>query len=259
MKRLSEVLPSACALSGKRAVSTDSTRSVADSGQGTTLADACSICAGAGWVYHDLPMAHPDRSKAFPCDCIKPRLQERLFRQSLVPAHFAEWTLDTYPQSPATRQSWLEVVNWLAIAPRPSLYLWGPLGTGKTGMAIGIIRHRVFKLESCLFVKTPELLARIRENYNKSSDEQERDVVEAVKTAAFLVLDDLGSERSTDWVAEQLFRVVDYRHDHVLPTVFTSNLSLPELADHLDARTANRIGEMSQQVELRGPNLRVRK
>ena len=64
-------------------------------------------------------------------------------------------------------------------------------------------------------------------------------------------------QRPSDWVTEKLYQVVNYRHGHLLPTVFTSNLALDALAEHLSPRVAYRIGEMCLRVELTGAQLRT--
>jgi DNA replication protein DnaC len=73
-----------------------------------------------------------------------------------------------------------------------------------------------------------------------------------------LVLDDLGSEKASDWVSEKLFQVIGNRHDHAKRTIITSNLDLRALADHLGhPRTPSRIGELADVIDLsKMPNLR---
>jgi DNA replication protein DnaC len=112
--------------------------------------------------------------------------------------------------------------------------------------------------EPTLFITVPNLLDRIRATYGPGGNGSEQEVIETVKTVEFLVLDDLGAERVTDWVAEKLFTIINHRHDEDLETVFTSNLSLEQLADHIGERTTWRIVEMADVVELSGPNLRDR-
>jgi DNA replication protein DnaC len=141
---------------------------------------------------------------------------------------------------------------------RRSLFLYGPFGTGKTGLAYALLRAYIeLTGNTPLFTTVPDLLDRIRASYGDHPSVDEAEVLRLVKTVPFCVLDDIGAERVTDWVQERLFVIINARHDGNLPTIFTSNLALSALADHLGDRTTWRIVEMCQVVRLTGPNLRT--
>ena len=83
--------------------------------------------------------------------------------------------------------------------------------------------------------------------------------MERYLAADVLILDDLGAERLTEWAAERLYMLIGQRHDEERTTVFTSNLSLEDVAAKLGERTTWRILEMcgaDNIVEVKGPNLR---
>jgi DNA replication protein DnaC len=136
------------------------------------------------------------------------------------------------------------------------LYLCGGIGTGKTHLAVAVLNELIRKKRiPSLFVTVPELLDNMRETYNKPG----RDLDEwmyAVQNADFLVLDDLGSERATDWVRERIFVIVNYRYREALPTVFTSNIGPKDLAKQLGDRTASRIIAMCEWIGLEGDDYR---
>ena len=136
------------------------------------------------------------------------------------------------------------------------LYLCGGVGTGKTHLAVAVLNEVVRKKRvPSLFVTVPELLDNLREAYNKPG----RDLDEwmyAVQNADFLVLDDLGSERVTEWVRERIFVIVNHRYREQLPTVFTSNVGPKDLAEQLGERTASRIIAMCEWIALEGDDYR---
>jgi DNA replication protein DnaC/intein/homing endonuclease len=106
-----------------------------------------------------------------------------------------------------------------------------------------------------LFVTVPEFLDNLREAYmipGRDLDEW----MDAVKNADLLVLDDLGTERPTEWVRERLFVVVNHRYREALPTLFTSNIGPENLPAQLGERTASRIIAMCEGVELEGTDYR---
>jgi DNA replication protein DnaC len=208
--------------------------------------------------------------------------QARLWGAAGVPPHYRGLTLETFPATPATAPAVARVREWLATDDR-WLLLWGPYGTGKTGLAVAALGERVRvhteatgASPGARFITVPDMLARLRHSYAREARERdgsgagpsERELLDDLSGAPLLVLDDLGAERATDWAVEQLFGVLNRRHDWHRQTVLTSNLSPRQLAQHAGERTAWRILEMCRRgdeaegarfvVELRGPNLRDR-
>jgi len=182
--------------------------------------------------------------------------RELLLDNSEIPQRFWGYTFDSYP-SKATA-SFRRVKEWAQGdgERKNSLLLYGGFGTGKTGLAVAALKdHMHRELDEGLFITVPRLLDRIRTSYN-AKDSSDAELVERVQTVDMLVLDDIGAERVTEWVAERLFSVINARHDSMLPTIFTSNLDPAELAGHLGERTAWRVIEMCEVMKLDGPNLR---
>jgi DNA replication protein DnaC len=101
----------------------------------------------------------------------------------------------------------------------------------------------------------PELLDNLRETYNKPGRNLD-EWMDAVQNADFLVLDDLGSERVTEWVRERIFVIVNHRYREALPTVFTSNIGLKDLAAQLGERTASRVIAMCEGIQIEGDDYR---
>ncbi len=86
-----------------------------------------------------------------------------------------------------------------------------------------------------MFYDTRELLKLIRSTYDPSNRTEERDVLRPVMEAELLVLDDLGAERTTDWVDETLNLIVNTRYNERRITIFTSNYDL--IPDETDPRS----------------------
>lgn len=136
------------------------------------------------------------------------------------------------------------------------IYLCGDVGTGKTHLAVAVMNELMSKKRvPSLFVTIPELLDNLRGSYNdpgRNLDEW----MDAVKNADLLVLDDLGSERVTEWVRERLFVLINHRYREALPTVFTSNVGPKDLATQLGERTASRVISMCDWIDLEGQDYR---
>lgn len=79
--------------------------------------------------------------------------------------------------------------------------------------------------------------------------------LDRIRRCEFLALDDIGAVRISDWAAEKLYSVIDYRWSHKLPVVLSSNVS--DLDALLGPRIASRLSHGMSTVILDGPDRRV--
>lgn len=175
-----------------------------------------------------------------------------------IPERFNGCSFETYPASPQTAlvvaslRGWLDTPGWVIV-------LLGEFGVGKTGLAISALREAAQRRLAGLFIKTPDLLARIRATYGKGEDVSESDVLTSLRTVDYLVLDDIGAEKQTDWATSMLFQILDHRHDQQRKTILTTNLDVTGLGLHMGERTMHRFEEGALFLTVDGPNLRKAK
>lgn len=227
----------------------------------------CPLCAGHGYLRKDVPVAHPDFGRAFPCQCMEPVLAQRrlarIFGAAAIPGKFQDTSFATYALLPGADQaSRARVEAWADHGPH-SLYLHGPYGHGKTGLALAAFRQRIETRQvDALYRVAPELLQAIRATFDRDmGGASTSEVVELVKNVGLLLLDDLGKEKPTDWVAEQLYTIVNHRYLAELPTIVTTNHTPQQLGAQIGQATAWRLVEMSEGyiVKVEGTNLRDRR
>jgi len=177
--------------------------------------------------------------------------------RSGIPLRFQDCRLGTWP----TARRRADILAMLTPRAR-SLYIWGPFGVGKTGLAVGYAWDYLTKMNpiTLRFVTVPDLLASLRATY--STGQTEEHIITLYSRCGLLVLDDLGAEqvKDTGWLEDRLYRIIGHRHAEELPTVFTSNLDLDHVADRVGPRVTDRIAEMvgrGNVLNLTGcPNLR---
>lgn len=125
------------------------------------------------------------------------------------------------------------------------LLLTGGTGSGKTHLSVAIIRELFdlgnLKEDNCRFIVVPELMHDMRESYR--TGEECRNYSRA-KTSFLVIFDDLGSEKPSEWVREQMFLLINYRYNNCLPTIITTNYDIEELEEKLSKRVVSRLFEM---------------
>lgn len=124
-----------------------------------------------------------------------------------------------------------EVAKIFAEEPSGWLYLAGPTGVGKTHLAISIMNESTNNNFSVLFKFLPDLLDDLRTSYGPNGNDSFDKVFNQVKNVDLLILDDLGTEASTPWAEEKLYQIIVHRYDLILPTVFTSRITLESIGN----------------------------
>ena len=103
------------------------------------------------------------------------------------------------------------------------LLLMGPVGVGKTHLAVAILKGLIDKGVSCLFYEFGSLLKQIQDSYNAISQTSEMRVLEPVYQTEVLVLDELGATVPTDWVRDTMYQIINTRYNQNRLTIFTTN------------------------------------
>lgn len=77
-----------------------------------------------------------------------------------------------------------------------------------------------------------------------------------MKNIPVLVLDDIGKEKKSAWTQQILFDVINFRYEHLLPTIITTNFDADGLANHCEQAVWSRLYEMSSAVVTKGGDYR---
>ncbi|MBM3781495.1 MAG: AAA family ATPase [Acidobacteria bacterium] len=223
----------------------------------------CDVCHGTRWT----PEVRDGVERLVRCDCWRAEMAERHLLEARIPQRYSRCELSTFEHdTDSQRDAFRRASTFVQQFPSVDrgLLLYGPNGVGKTHLAVGILKA-VMRTRGArgFFFETRELLKLVRDTYNRSVAETEMDVLGPVLKADVLVLDDLGAERTSDWVQETLGLVVNTRYNERRPTIFTSNLvDSPDSTEprsfiyQLGSRTRSRLAEMCDWVEMHGVDMR---
>ena len=199
------------------------------------------------------------------CAKYKVRMEQRriakLIGESGMGARFQMRTFATFREDAATETAKRLAQTFCAdikTNPRATgLMLIGPYGCGKTHLAAAILHRCAEDGTPGMFVVAPDLLAQIRSSY-RTGDGRADEIVDAAKNTPLLVLDDLGAEKASPWVQEQLYMLINHRYEHMLPTVITTNNDGAELEAELGRRTLSRLAEMTVPIKIKAGDYRMK-
>jgi DNA replication protein len=141
-----------------------------------------------------------------------------------------------------------------------NLFFYGTVGTGKSFLSGCIAKEMIENGHSVIYfsaVRLFDTLSQISFDY-KSRDElhgMHRDLYQC----DLLIIDDLGTELTNNFITTQLFSCLNERHMRRKPTVISTNLSLEELRNRYSDRIFSRIMSNYQIYKLTGPDIRLRK
>jgi DNA replication protein DnaC len=223
----------------------------------------CPLCDDTGWKATDEDGV---RSVAR-CDCWRDQVGETRLAGARIPKRYQHCTLANFV---AYNES-LERAVALAgrVAPTypvvsKGLFFEGQPGVGKTHLGVAILKQVIQTTGARgLFYDTRDLLRVIRSTYDPSIRTTELEILRPVMTADLLVLDDLGAEKTSEWVDETMNLIVNTRYNERRLTIFTSNY--PDIPDdtepnsllfRIGARMRSRLHEMCEFVILDGADYR---
>jgi DNA replication protein DnaC len=144
---------------------------------------------------------------------------------------------------------------------RKGIYIYGDCGTGKTHIAYAIAKYcdSEGKIRN-MFFNIPELIRFLKKDFdevNKTLSSDNTNFAEVLNYKGLLIIDDLGTEKLTDWVEETIYAIINKRYENVVPTLFTSNLSPAKLTEKYGDRIVSRIVGSCDIVELKGEDKRI--
>ena len=194
---------------------------------------------------------------------IKMRQQEesdrisRLRAEGIQDRNFRDWTFDNDDGSNPgqTDKAMRYCLSWGKMyRDNIGLILWGNVGTGKTYFAACIANYLInlgVPVLMTSFIKLTKALTGFNEDKNA--------YIRSLNNYKLLIIDDLGAERQSDYMLEQVYNIVDSRYKNHQPLIITTNLSLSEIKNPSDikySRIYSRIIEMCVPIKFDGADRR---
>lgn len=137
-----------------------------------------------------------------------------------------------------------------------NLFFQGSFGTGKSHLSVAVTKVVKEKGHSAIFISTPKLLTKIRNTYNKNSQQTEEEIINAIVSADLVVFDDIGAEGEVSgWGMQKIFEVIDQRAGK--HNIYTTNLSSDDFNASRDLqRIFSRMMMNAEPVVMNGTDYR---
>lgn len=258
---------------------------------GVMALENCTLCRGTGWKL--VPRADGAAGKvAVACDCGMQERAVRVMERARIPKRYEHCDFESYVTDLADGKTWTaqhaqslkqgKVLAQGFVRDYPGsaekgLLLMGPSGVGKTHLAVAALKELIKRGHGGLFCDYRELLKEIQASYNPASESTEMGILEPIRTAEILVLDDLGASKPSAWVLDIIGLVLNARYNEKRVTILTTNyfdeteasagavkdpggrrmvVKEDNLDDRIGARMRSRLFEMCRTVEVFAPDFR---
>ena len=147
-------------------------------------------------------------------------------------------------------------------------YFWGPTGTGKTLLACIMLQELMVKygVRGKYIDLSRQFFQRLKSSYNIDDESygEAGKILDELVEIPFLVIDDFGVQRNTEWELEMLYNLIDSRYSEERPTIITANISIENYRDNTHGqeiaykRIYSRIIEMCEKVYFNLEDYRIK-
>jgi DNA replication protein DnaC len=223
------------------------------------------VCDGSGWILGPEDVARE-------CECRAQRLKRGRVRgvASVIPPRYRGVSFDRPPVSDMARdlqtkaavgavRGFVDELEAGLEAGR-GLWIFGDTGTGKTTLAMLVSKMALEAGHSVAIYSLPKLLAHIRRTYDSEpGGDSYLAFFERLTSVDLLHIDDLGAEKRSDWVLEQLYALINERYEAQRSVLVTTNLPHEELEEQIGSRTVSRLSQICDEVPLFGDDRRYGK
>jgi DNA replication protein DnaC len=223
----------------------------------------CPLCEDTGWQ----TIERDGVRRVVRCTCWRAGVAVRQLADTRIPRRYQHCGFDNFREyNESLRRARIraqKLADEFPVVDR-GLFLEGAPGVGKTHLAVAVLRQAVSSRGAHgMFYDTRDLLRVIRSTYDPVARTTELDVLRPVMSADLLVLDDIGAEKTSEWVEETLNLIVNTRYNERRTTIFTSNYEdRPDESDpntllcRIGFRMRSRLHEMCDFVDLDGADYR---
>ncbi|MBQ9609291.1 MAG: ATP-binding protein [Lachnospiraceae bacterium] len=225
----------------------------------------CPVCQDTGFV---------NQQK---CSCFRMKIIDALYIQSNMQnvfekENFGTFSTQYYSKEVPESKGYSPYDNIISILERAhnfidsfdkkntaGILIYGETGLGKTFLTNCIAKELLDREHSVFYLSTNELFDQILSNYIMNNNPDYEDLYNYLYTCELLIIDDLGTELTNNFVRSQLFEIINKREISGRKTLISTNLSMKDLRDRYSERIMSRIIDNYTVFNIYGDNIRYQK
>lgn len=221
----------------------------------------CARCNGSGWI--PLP---GDALRVEPCECQGDLRKQQRLASANIPRRYEHCSLDTFREkTPILKVAKQRVQNFVDLWPNSpegkGLLLMGGCGVGKTHLAVAALIEIINsgKPGRLVFSNFQDMIQEIQASFDADTATTKAEILRPILEADLLVLDELGSQKPTQFVQDILYYVINTRYNEERATIFTTNYQdrpadakEETLEQRIGIRLRSRLAEMAERLEFAG-------
>ena len=225
----------------------------------------CPICQDTGFV---------NQQK---CSCFRLKIIDALYIQSNMQNVFEKENFNTFKTSYYSKEipeskGYSPYDNIISVLERAhnfidtfdenntaGILIYGETGLGKTFLTNCIAKELLDREHSVFYLSTNELFDQILSNYIMNNNTDYEDLYSYLYTCELLIIDDLGTELTNNFVRSQLFEIINKREISAKKMLISTNLSMKDLRGRYSERIMSRIIDNYTVFNIYGDNIRYQK
>lgn len=237
----------------------------------------CKLCEDTGYTI----IKHDNNSYAQPekCKCFLDRIINSLYLQSnlkniLAQENFSTFSMDYYSKDTIEGREYSPYDNMSGILKRSmefvssfettstdrgNILIYGETGMGKTFLTNCIAKELLDKGHSVLYLSANELFETVLSGYLMNQKNELEELYQYIYNSELLIIDDLGTELTNNFVLSQLFEIINQREISGKSTLISTNFSMKQLRDRYSERIMSRIIANYTVFNIYGENIRYQK
>jgi len=214
----------------------------------------CHLCIDHGYIYGNATRPDGPPDTAWKCPkCHGHQDSKLLLQQANIPKAFLKCTVASFETkgSEHLRNIRRQVADYLRYYhDGTGLFFRGPVGVGKTHLAVAVLKELCRRNIPCSFLDTSGWLEDLKASIAEDEELDTHITVEHARRVHVLLLDDLGAERSTEFSRDTIYTVISTRHQNKLTTLVTTNVEKEQLIREQGHRLWSRLTEMCKTVSI---------
>lgn len=161
--------------------------------------------------------------------------QKRLFRGQHIPDELYDATFSNFDSTAGRLDAYEALLRFATDYKKGNkqkgIYIYGPLGVGKSYMLVSLAKNMAERGISTLMVYLPDFFRDVKQSIG---DDKLNQKIDALKNIEILILDDIGAESVSQWERDEILgAILQARMVKGLPTIYSSNLDYDGLERHL--------------------------